>query len=372
MLVDSEQGQDAIAPESDLAYQVLALPGVSRTFALTIPILPDDLVAVVTNAYLLCRIADTIEDDADLPSAPKAAGLRQFLAVVRGDGDAADFAASLLSLLSPNTPSAELELVRNAAKVIRVTHALTDAERCAVTRCVTVMCTEMPKFQRNDLSGLKNIDELDAYCYAVAGVVGEMLFELFCIRCPELERKRPRMRSLAVSFGQGLQMTNILKDVWDDRRRGVCWLPRSVFANGAFRLERLERHHRTQAFGDGLNKLIAMTHGHLRNALEFTCHLPSRELGMRRFCLWALGLAVLTLRKIHGNPHYRSSEQVKVSRPTVRATVAATNFMVARDGGLQWLFRLAANGLPLSRVPLNNSHSLGAALVADGNDAAAQ
>ena len=50
--------------ESDEAYQEHALPGVSRTFALTIPELPGDLRRVVTNAYLLCRIADTIEDDA--------------------------------------------------------------------------------------------------------------------------------------------------------------------------------------------------------------------------------------------------------------------------------------------------------------------
>ena len=39
----------------------------------------------------------------------------------------------------------------------------------------------------------------------------------------------PRSTRLAASFAQGLQMTNILKDVWEDRSRGACWLPQEVF-----------------------------------------------------------------------------------------------------------------------------------------------
>ena len=215
--------------ESDLAYQALVLPGVSRTFALTIPDLPEQLAQVVTNAYLLCRIADTIEDDPGLRSEQKATYLRQFLSAVKGHEDAKSFTASISPELSPTMPPTELRLVRNAAKVIRVTHALTEVERESLTRCVAVMCADMPKFQQGNLTGLNDLEELGAYCYTVAGAVGEMLFELFCVRCPELESKRFEMRPLAVSFGQGLQMTNILKDIWEDRRRGACWLPRSVF-----------------------------------------------------------------------------------------------------------------------------------------------
>ena len=47
----------------DVSYQREILQHVSRTFALTIPELPDSLRIVISNAYLLCRIADTIEDD---------------------------------------------------------------------------------------------------------------------------------------------------------------------------------------------------------------------------------------------------------------------------------------------------------------------
>ncbi len=56
-----------------------------------------------------------------------------------------------------------------------------------------------------------------------------MLTELFCEYSPALARNRAALQGIAVSFAQGLQMTNILKDVWEDRSRGACWLPQEVF-----------------------------------------------------------------------------------------------------------------------------------------------
>ena len=332
----------------DRNYQDFILPGVSRTFALTIPVLPGHLAEVVTNAYLLCRIADTIEDDPGLDERRKGEFHRRFLATIKGEEDAGEFAAALAPLLSPQVLPDERDLVQNAAKVIRTTHGFTGKEREALTRCLTVMCSGMPKFQRNrSLRGLRDLTELGAYCYVVAGVVGEMLTDLFCIHCPELAKKRVELRRLAVSFGQGLQMTNILKDIWDDRRGGRCWLPRSMFADRRTQFDRLEEYHRTHAFTAGMNSLIAVTHRHLQNALEFTCHIPAREAGIRRFCLWALGFAVMTLQKLHQNPQFTSGDQVKVSRLTVRATMLATNLMLSSNRSLRWLFRIAASGLPL-------------------------
>ena len=84
----------------------------------------------------------------------------------------------------------------------------------------------MAEFQRHaTAAGLNDLPHLDRYCYHVAGVVGEMLTELFCDYSAKINERRNELLPLAVSFGQGLQMTNILKDVWDDRQRGACWLP---------------------------------------------------------------------------------------------------------------------------------------------------
>jgi farnesyl-diphosphate farnesyltransferase len=332
-----------------LSLQREILPGVSRTFALTIPVLPVDLAVVMTNAYLLCRIADTIEDDPGLHPEQKSEFHARFVAVVRGDASAAAFAADLAPLLSTRVLPAERELVRNTSAVIRVTHACSAEERAALTRCVSIMCRGMPAFQRNkSLRGLKDLTELAEYCYYVAGVVGEMCTELFALHCPELGPKRETMLRMAVSFGQGLQMTNILKDIWDDRQAGACWLPRSVFDAGRCDLERLEAWHTEPAFRAGLQKLIGVGHAHLRNALEYTCMIPKRETGIRRFCLWAIGLAVLTLRNIHRHPAFRSGNEVKVSRRTVKATVLTTNLALMSNRALRLMFARAADGLPLA------------------------
>ncbi|HEY5623055.1 MAG TPA: phytoene/squalene synthase family protein [Gammaproteobacteria bacterium] len=335
----------------DLDYQNRILPGVSRTFALTIPVLPERLAQVVANAYLLCRLADTIEDDIDLNNEQKSEFHRRFVAIVKGKDDAVAFAEDLLPLLSARTLEDERDLVASAATVIRVTSGFSEEERAALTRCVRIMCTGMPIFQRRkSLRGLEDVEELSDYCYFVAGVVGEMLTELFCVHCPELRPRREEMMKLAVSFGQGLQMTNILKDIWDDRQAETCWLPRSVFRGPDFDLEQLDRCHDSPEFKEGLDALIGIAHRHLRAALEYTLCIPGRETGIRKFCLWAIGLAVLTLRKLHANPSFTSGRQVKVSRRGVKATVLATNLTLRNDHALRALFSIAAAGLPLERA----------------------
>src|SRR5579864_5810718 len=69
---------------ADEAYQDHILPDVSRTFALTIPQLPAALRTSVTNAYLLCRIADTIEDEPALSPHATRVLLNRFVAVLGG------------------------------------------------------------------------------------------------------------------------------------------------------------------------------------------------------------------------------------------------------------------------------------------------
>src|SRR5579863_2473545 len=292
---------------SDLDYQHAVLPSVSRTFALTIPQLPPGLREPVANAYLLCRIADTVEDEPAL-SVREKERFHDFLTeIVVGRASANEFARKLYPLLSTQTSPAERDLIRNTARVIAVTHAFSATQRAALERCVRIMCEGMPRFQRNrSLAGLADREQLDQYCYYVAGVVGEMLTELFCDYRPDLAPRRQEMMRLAVSFGQGLQMTNILKDVWEDRARGVCWLPRTVFLTYGFELADLTPERFNPAFGAGLEALIGIAHGHLDNALSYTLIIPPDEQGIRRFCLWALGLAVLTLDKLRRHPSFRS------------------------------------------------------------------
>jgi farnesyl-diphosphate farnesyltransferase len=336
---------------SDAVYQDQILPHVSRTFALTIPQLPAALRISVTNAYLLCRIADTIEDEPALSPAETLAFMQCFMAAVAGDGDAEALACTLAARLTDRTLPTERDLVSNMQRVINVTADLSEAQRTAIHRCVEQMCYGMPRFQSTaSLRGLPRQTDLDDYCYYVAGVVGDMLTELFCEYSPAIARQRSGLQNLAVSFAQGLQMTNILKDVWEDRSRGACWLPQEVFSRHGVDLARLSAEPHDPRFAAGMRELVAIAHGHLRNALEYTLLIPSREIGIRRFCLWAIGLAVLTLQKINQNPKFTAGVQVKVSRRAVAMTRLLTDLTGRSDWMLRRLFGHAARGLPFTAI----------------------
>lgn len=335
----------------DERFQIDILQGVSRTFALTIPVLPPALCRAVGNAYLLCRIADTIEDDAGLDLAAKQRYSDWFLGTVLGEREAVAFAAELAPRLAPHATAAERELIANTPRVIRITRDLAPDQIAALARCVRVMSDGMVHYQGQEtLDGLPDQRAMDRYCYYVAGVVGEMLTALFCHHCPELEPQRERLMKLGISFGQGLQMTNILKDIWEDRARGACWLPRSAFEARGIRLSTLTAGDGGEAFAEGLRGLVGIAHGHLRNALDYTLAIPARERGLRKFCLWALGMAVLTLRRIDARPHFRSGQEVKISRRSVKLTLASTTLAAGSDAALRGLFALASTGLPQDRV----------------------
>lgn len=331
---------------SNQAYQDGILPRVSRTFALTIPQLPEGLRDVVANAYLLCRIADVIEDDAALPAKDKQALHDRFVDVIGGDASARALSLEIGPRLMAETPAAERDLIANIERVVVLTQSYNPRHFAAISRCLRIMCRGMPEFQRRTRrSGLADLAELDVYCYYVAGVVGEMLTELFCDHSPEIDRRRQALMALAPSFGQGLQMTNILKDVWKDDTRGACWLPRDVFQAVGIDLGARPAQPE-QAFCAGMDRLIGIAHAHLQNGLDYTLRIPPEETGIRQFCLWTLGMAVMSLRKIHRNPAFVSGMPVKISRTTVRATIAVTSMATCRDRMLRTLFRWSGYGLP--------------------------
>ena len=344
-------GPPGSASDGDLAYQARILQAVSRTYALTIPALPDPLRPVVGNAYLLCRITDTIEDEPGLSPAQKQVFWERLTEVVAGREDAASFGRDLAAALTPATPASERELALGASRIVRVTAGLRAPQRAAIERCVRVMSGGMTEFHREPGSvGLKDLGRLDRYCYFVAGVVGETLVDLFCDYSSEIEARRKELTALAVSHAQGLQMANILKDVWDDWENGACWLPRDVFPAG-FDLDSLSTGRAAPGFDEGLSRLVAITRGHLSNALRFILLIPAHETGIRRHLLWAVGLAVLALRRIYRIPSFRQGRNIRLSRFSVVAVVAVTSIAARHDSALEFLFRAATRGLPSAQPP---------------------
>ncbi|MGH8280053.1 MAG: squalene/phytoene synthase family protein [Gammaproteobacteria bacterium] len=345
----------AAAKLTELEYQRSLLQGVSRTFALTIPVLPPALEPVIGNAYLLCRITDTIEDHAALDPGAQSGFYERFIAVVEGHGDAAGFARDFGQALAAHASPAERQLIADTPRVLAITAGFSAEQRAALAECVAVMGRGMAAFQRRkSTAGLADLAEHARYCYVVAGCVGEMLTRLFIEYLPALAPRRTELMRLGVSFGQCLQMTNILKDFWEDRAHGACWLPRDVFRAEGVNLA--EVRPGDPGFARGYARLLALAHAHAENALRYTLVLPSHKPALRNFCLWALFMAVLTQRKLQLNPGFAHGREVKITRRSVYRTIAWCRCTARNDWALKASFAWLARRLP---APQSGDHAAG-------------
>ena len=330
-------------------FQGEILARVSRTFALTIPQLPAELSPAVTNAYLILRLADTIEDEPAL--SPEQIRLYEgsLLAVVAGQMDAKRLSDEVGALLSVQTLKAEHDLLEHLAWVMEANSQLSPLQRDAIVDCLAVMGKGMGEFRRDlSLKGLATRHDLDRYCYCAAGVVGEMLTTFFIDYEPALGPQRALLSRLSVSFGAALQLTNILKDQWEDRQQGICWLPQDLFAEHSVELLALQAGQKSPGFNRALKELVGTAHAHLQRALEYALLIPAKHDGIRRFLLWTIGLTLLTLRKIHARPGFGSEPEVRISRSQVALMMRLTRASQRSNTGLRVLFKLAARQLPLT------------------------
>ena len=332
--------------DNDSDFQARLLLGVSRTFALTLRCLPHSTRHPYGNAYLLCRIADTIEDEPALSATQKQAFFERFAEVVTGRAEAELFAREFGETLSSSTTANEHDLIADTARVVGITRKISATPRGILEHCVKVMTHGMAEFQHvASIRGLNDLPHLDRYCYHVAGIVGETMTALFSCHSAKIADRREKLLELSISFGQGLQMTNILKDVWEDHRRGVCWLPRDIFQKAGFDLDSMSDDGTDPGFIEGLFELIAITRHHLARALQYTLIIPRRETGIRLYCLWTLGMAVLTLRRIQATPQYKSGQEVKIPHWNVWAVLAVSKALAHSNSALKFLFRIMTRRL---------------------------
>ncbi len=336
------------------------LPRVSRTFALNIGVLDGELHRAVLCAYLFCRIVDTVEDTpgldhtlrrrlvtayAELFSVPllESSALHDWIALWPGD----------------LVPSYELDLARNAARVAETFAPLPDPVRAAIAHCVREMSLgmqqtlEIPADPRTGLHQLQSQEDLDRYCYYVAGTVGRMLTEVFCFYSPEIsESDRRVMLTLDQSFARALQLTNIVKDCARDYGRGWCYLPVALMRQHGVTAD----HFFTTAAPSNalavLNHVIALAAGDLKAALEFTLLIPPQRRRIRLFNLWSLFFAARTLAKAWSNPALLDpSRPVKISRSAVYRTMLGTFLSCADSDRLRAKLNDHLRNIPTVEVP---------------------
>lgn len=205
------------------------LASTSRTFALTIPVLPWPLRRQVTVAYLLFRIADTVEDATAWAGGRQDAELAAFHELLRHpDLERAQSLAAAWLAEPPLDHPGYLELLARMAEVVQAFQELDPAPRRAILESVGRTIEGMRRFvRRAGPAGLRlqDLEDLASYCYVVAGIVGEMLTDLFVLAEPTLRPIAAELRADAVGFGEGLQLVNVLKDSAGDAREGRVYVP---------------------------------------------------------------------------------------------------------------------------------------------------
>jgi len=282
----------------------------SRTFALSIPLLPQPTRRELAIAYLLFRIADTFEDAAAWQPERQIGALDDFIALLecpstgRAEELGERWAASV-----PIDHDGYLELLEATPYVIGEWRQLAPAAGAIVARHTIRTARGMAGWvARTEAAELRlaSVAELRDYCYTVAGIVGELSTELFLLGRPELEPVADRLGRRASRFGEALQLVNILKDADFDDDEGRRYLPRDVPRAEVFELARED----------------------LRVASEYTLTLQEAGAprGVTAFCALPVRLAIAALERVE-----EAGPGAKISRDRVFEIVAAMN--AALDAG---------------------------------------
>ncbi|UYV11419.1 MAG: squalene/phytoene synthase family protein [Phycisphaera sp.] len=210
----------------------------SRTFALSIPFLPAELQRSVTVAYLLFRIADTVEDEFRGSTQERALALGAIADRFAASSDVlSETIGDLLSDQPPIQDSGYATLLSNTRVVLDEYGRLDAAHQKIIAEHLSRTARGMARFLDRDLSEA-GVDDLRGYCYIVAGIVGEMCSALFVAYQPELAAVRAPLKNSSAAFGEGLQLVNIIRDADDDLHAGRCYLPKCVDRNELIALAR--------------------------------------------------------------------------------------------------------------------------------------
>ncbi len=283
----------------------------SRTFALSIPLLPEPTRQQVAVAYLLFRIADNFEDAAAWPQEQRIAALRIFgQLLTQGSRDEAEQWARRWAAEVPLEHSGYRELLDQVPAVLDAYFGLDEPARQLVGEHTLRTAVGMAGYvDRTDAAGhlaLRDLEDLREYCYVVAGIVGEMLTELFLLGRAELVPAAAQLRARSRAFGEALQLVNILKDAAFDHHEGRSYLPPGVPLADVFALARQD----------------------LERALEYTAALQdaATEHGLVAFNALNLLLAFATLDRIENR-----GAGAKLTRPEVAKIFA--DIQAALDQG---------------------------------------
>ncbi len=311
--------------KGDWEYCEETLPKVSRTFALNVGQLEGDTYRAVLLGYLFFRIADTFEDNMYQSEFEKIRALDDYSKIFRGNRSLDDRLKLYESLkFRWHEESPDKDLVENGDRVIYCYFALPDRYRKIMDPCIVRTSEGMAKFQKRKLESnsrifqLRDIGDLQDYCYYVAGVVGMMLTRIFCEQL-NITGLKSELEKHQVRFGTALQLTNIVKDYQKDLKRGWCYIPASVTAKYNISLEKLDSLSTSQKKGI-LKMLVPEILDAYDSTLKYIKAIPEDERAIRMFCIIPFVLAYNTLL------HITEMKGNKISREQVATILTECSF----------------------------------------------
>ncbi|MBN9126023.1 MAG: squalene/phytoene synthase family protein [Nitrosospira sp.] len=322
----------AYAPH-DLLHGILK--HVSRSFYLTLNVLPEGVRDQMGLAYLFARAADTIADTDLIDRDQRLKYLQQFRMQFASPEIHWEDLREMQAALAPHQmDSAESILLQRLEDCFKLYETCSAGDRMRIQWLMDVLprgmemdLTRFPGQSAADLTALATLDELDQYTYYVAGCVGEFWTRMVCAHRPAMSRwDTEKMSAIGVRFGKGLQLTNILKDIGRDLHHGRCYVPEPLLsAAGLTPADLLDGRRSLPLFRPVLSQLIKLAMQHLDQGWIYTISIPGSEIRQRLACMWPILLAGETLKRVSASPDILNpAVNVKAPRTTVYRVMALT------------------------------------------------
>lgn len=288
------------------------LERVSRSFAFCIEQLEEPLRRHVGLGYILCRMADTVEDSAWESLAAQTAAFVSFESFIHAPANEEAVRAWAAGFPS-GIPEGEALLLRDAPRFFADLHSLPRGVQAVLQRTVLSMVRGMRFFCQQDQGAAnpQSLAEANQYCFFVAGIVGELLTDLVAEGVPAY-RPDARTYTDAFHFGLYLQKINLLKDQLEDAKVGRHLVPNRAEMRDSVLL-------------------------HAERSLRYIQGIPLEARGYRIFCAWSFFLGLVSLPFIDRS--WREQKAVKISRQQTFLYLSKVLIKVSNNEALENLYR---------------------------------
>ncbi|MFM0061715.1 phytoene/squalene synthase family protein [Paraburkholderia aspalathi] len=318
------------------------LKGVSRSFYLTLRVLPAGMRDPIGLAYLLARAADTIADTSLISPEQRLAMLLSLRDQINGaPNDGALLQRMATEVAGQQIQSDEKVLLESLGPALEVLSQLSESDRKAVREIVSTLTEGMefdlrtfPDERSGQIAALRKYEELDRYTYLVAGCVGEFWTTMTYAHMPGTLKERPEiMARRGVRFGKALQMTNVLRDCGKDLRIGRCYLPQTMLDQYGLSAQDLLQPANSVRARPLMVELVRKSLDHFREALDYTLAIPAFSVRLRLACLWPILIGLDTLLLLVDNNDWLDPAKVsKVRRNQVYQIIASSLLLVPSNG----------------------------------------